>query len=171
VVGCWCATARACSESGADEAAVPAAIDSIARAKSLHAEGKTAVAIAQLRRLPPQEAQYAEAQSLIAQWEALIKPAEPTPPSLPPDRQQKREALVAGAERACREQEFVRCDRWLTEAAAIAPLAPALGSFRQRHNRAICWLGSSSTATATSISSERSGAGVKRSRRTGTSAN
>jgi tetratricopeptide (TPR) repeat protein len=106
--------------------AVPPAIDSIARAKSLHAEGKTAVAIAQLRRLPPQEPQYAEAQSLIAQWEALIKPAEPVPPSLSPDRQQKREALVAGAERACREQEFVRCDRWLTEAAAIAPLTPAL---------------------------------------------
>ena len=108
------------------QTAVPAAVDSIARAKSLHAEGKTAVAIAQLRRLPPQEPQYAEAQSLIAQWEALIKPAEPVPPALPADRQQKREQLVAGAERACREQEFVRCDRWLTEAAAIAPLTPAL---------------------------------------------
>ena len=32
---------------------------------------------------------------------------------------------MAGAERACREQEYLRCDRWLTEAAKIAPLAPA----------------------------------------------
>lgn len=106
------------------QAATPPTLDLIARAKDLHSEGKTAVAIAQLRRLPPSEPQYAEAQSLIAQWEALIKPAEPVPAGLPPDRQQKRQDLVAGAERACREQEFLRCDRWLTEAAAIAPLAP-----------------------------------------------
>lgn len=107
------------------QAAVPPTVDPIARAKNLHAEGKTAVAIAQLRHLPPQEPQYAEAQSLISQWEALIKPAEPVPAALPPERQQKRQDLAAGAERACRAQEFLRCDRWLTEAAAIAPLSPA----------------------------------------------
>ncbi len=84
-VGCCCATARALFPNSQEplQAALPAAVDSIARAKSLHAEGKTAVAIAQLRRLPPQEPQFAEAQSLIAQWEALIKPAEPVPPALP----------------------------------------------------------------------------------------
>lgn len=107
------------------QAAAPTTVDPITAAKRLHADGKTAVAIAQLRRLPPQQPQYAEAQSLIAQWEALIKPAEPVPAALPPDRQQKRQERVAGAERACREQEFLRCDRWLTEAAAIAPLSPA----------------------------------------------
>jgi len=107
------------------QAAAPTTVDPIASARNLHAEGKTAVAIAQLRRLPPQQPQYAEAQSLIAQWEALIKPAEPVPAGLPPEREQKRQELVAGAERACREQEYLRCDRWLTEAAKIAPLAPA----------------------------------------------
>jgi tetratricopeptide (TPR) repeat protein len=107
------------------QAAAPTTVDPITSAKSLHAEGKTAVAIAQLRRLPPQQPQYAEAQSLIAQWEALIKPAEPVPAALPPDRLLKRQERVAGAERACREQEFLRCDRWLTEAATIAPLSPA----------------------------------------------
>jgi len=105
-------------------AAVPAAADPIARAKSLHAEGKTAVAIAQLRRLPPTEPQYAEAQSLVSQWEALNKPAEPVAAGLPPDREKKRLEVVANAERACREQEFLRCDRWLTAAAALAPLSP-----------------------------------------------
>lgn len=107
------------------QAAAPASVDVIARAKALQAEGKTAVAIAQLRRLPPQEPQYAEAQSLISQWEALIKPAEPVPAGLPPERELKRQELVANAERACRDREFLRCDRWLTEAAAIAPLAPS----------------------------------------------
>jgi tetratricopeptide (TPR) repeat protein len=107
------------------QAAVPTSVDVIARAKVLQAEGKTAVAIAQLRRLPPQEPQYAEAQSLIAQWEALIKPAQPVPAGLPPEREARRQELVASAERACRDREFLRCDRWLTEAAAIAPLAPS----------------------------------------------
>ena len=108
------------------QTAVPPTSDVIARAKGLHSEGKTAVAIAQLRRLPPQEPQYAEAQSLISQWEALIKPAEPVPAGLPPERLAMRQELVAGAERACREQEFLRCDRGLTEAAALAPLTPDL---------------------------------------------
>ncbi|MEO7794817.1 MAG: tetratricopeptide repeat protein [Thermoanaerobaculia bacterium] len=108
------------------QAAVPSVADPIARAKDLQAEGKTAVAIAQLRQLPPTEPKYAEAQSLISQWEALIRPAEPVPAGLPPDREQKRRELVAGAERSCREQEFLRCDRWLTQAAEIAPLTPEL---------------------------------------------
>lgn len=104
-------------------AAAPTTVDSIASAKRLHQEGKTAVAIAQLRRLPPQQPQYAEAQSLIAQWEALIKPAEPVPAGLSPELEAKRRELVTGAERACREQEYLRCERKLGEAAKLAPLA------------------------------------------------
>ena len=108
------------------QTAVPATVDVIARARDLHAEGKTAVAIAQLRRVPPQEPQFAEAQSLISQWEALIKPAEPVPAGEPPDWLLKRQELVASAESACREQAFLRCDRMLQAAAALAPLAPGL---------------------------------------------
>ncbi len=156
------------------ETAAPAAVDVIARARTLQAEGKTAVAIAQLRRLPPQEPQYAEAQSLIAQWEALIKPAEPVPAGLPPEREQKRQELVAGAERACREQEYLRCDRWLTEAAAIAPLSPELTQLQAQAQDRVCCrspTSSSSTPTATSTScSTSSGGGARRSRRIGTSA-
>jgi tetratricopeptide (TPR) repeat protein len=108
------------------QAQAPVEVDLIARAKALHADGKTAIAIAQLRRLPPQEPQYAEAQSLISQWEALSRPAEPVPAGLSPDLQAKRQELVENAERACREHEFLRCDRWLAQAAAIEPLEPAL---------------------------------------------
>ena len=112
------------------QAPAPALSDPIARARALHADGKTAIAIAQLRRLPPQEPQYAEAQSLVSQWEALIKPAEPVPAGLPPERLARRQALVADAERACREQEYLRCDRWLTEAAAILPLELELAQLK-----------------------------------------
>jgi tetratricopeptide (TPR) repeat protein len=108
------------------EAAVPAAADPIARAKALHADGKTAIALAQLRRLPPQEPSYAEAQSLISQWEALVKPAEPVPAGLAPDVKAKRDALLATAERACREGENLRCKRALEKAATILPLDAAL---------------------------------------------
>ncbi|MEO8277369.1 MAG: tetratricopeptide repeat protein [Thermoanaerobaculia bacterium] len=107
------------------QAAAPTQSDPIARAKALNAEGKTAVAIAQLRRLPPQEPSYAEAQSLISQWEALIKPAQPVPAGPSPARMEKRRALVETAERACREQEFLRCDRALAEAATILALEPS----------------------------------------------
>ena len=114
------------------QTAAPATVDVIARAKALHAEGKTAVAIAQLQRLPPQEPQYAEAQSLISQWEALIKPAAPVPAGLPPERQRKRDDLVAEAERACGQQEYLRCDRALSAAAEIVPLAPDLGKLQDQ---------------------------------------
>ncbi len=114
------------------QAPAPAVVDLIAHAKALHGEGKTAIAIAQLRRLPPQEPQYAEAQSLISQWEALIKPAEPVPAGLAPELLAKRQELTANAERACRAQEFLRCDRWLAEAAAILPLEPGLEELKAK---------------------------------------
>jgi tetratricopeptide (TPR) repeat protein len=57
--------------SGADQAGgSDVAMDPISRAKKLHEEGRTPIAIAQLRRLPPGDPQYAEAQALIAQWES-----------------------------------------------------------------------------------------------------
>jgi len=104
------------------ETPAPAVADPIARAKALVADGKTAIAIAQLRRLPPQDAQYAEAQSLISQWEALVKPAEPVPAGPTPEAKARRSALVGEAEQACQQQEFLRCQRLLAKAAEMAPL-------------------------------------------------
>ncbi len=100
----------------------PAVADPIARAKALAADGKTAIAIAQLRRLPPQDAQYAEAQSLISQWEALVQPAAPVPAGPTPEEKARRSALVGEAEQACQQQEFLRCQRLLAKAAEMAPL-------------------------------------------------
>ena len=111
--------------------AAPVAADPISRAKSLHADGKTAIALAQLRRMPPQDPGFAEAQSLISQWEALVKPAEPVPAGLAPEIRAKRDGLLAAAERACREGENLRCRRLLDQAAAILPLDPALTAKRE----------------------------------------
>ena len=59
---------------------------------------------------------YAEAQSLVSQWEALVKPAEPVPAGLAPEIRAKRDGLLAAAERACREGENLRCRRLLDQA-------------------------------------------------------
>ncbi len=104
------------------ETPAPAVADPIVRAKALVADGKTAIAIAQLRRLPPQDPQYAEAQSLVSQWEALVQPAEPVPAGPTPEEKARRSALVGEAEQACQQQEFLRCQRLLTKAAEMAPL-------------------------------------------------
>jgi len=95
--------------------------DVIARAKKLQESGQTAVAIAQLRRVPPQDAAYAEAQSLVSQWEKLAeKPAEPT---TSPEEMAKRATLVERARGAVASRENMLARRLLAEAAAIAPLA------------------------------------------------
>ena len=154
----------------AAQPAAPAAVDPIARAKALHAEGKTAVAIAQLRRLPPQQPQYAEAQSLISQWEALVKPTKPVPTGRPPKAQPSARSSSRGAERACRGREVPRCDRWLDQAAAIAPLdageAAPQAAQAQEGLRAARRRAQAVPPTATSSScSTSSGAGARRSRR------
>lgn len=123
------------------QAAAPAVADPIVAAKNLQAEGKTAQAIAQLRRLPPQQPQYAEAQSLISQWEALVQPAQPVPAGLPPEVQERRRALVAAAERTCENQEFLRCDRALTEAATILPLSATEQALQAKAKQGLAPLG------------------------------
>jgi tetratricopeptide (TPR) repeat protein len=120
---------------GGDPPAAAAAASPIARAQALHAEGKTAIALAQLRRLPPQDPAYAEAQSLISQWEALVKPAEPVPAGLPPELKARRDALVAEAESALRAGENLLARRRLDQAAAIQALDAPLTAMREGATR------------------------------------
>jgi tetratricopeptide (TPR) repeat protein len=102
--------------------AVSAAADAaavVARAKKLHEDGRTAVAIAQLRRVPPQDSSFAEAQSLISQWERLSeKPAAGPDPRLAV----RRDELVASADAAVDARDHFLARRLLAEAAAFAPL-------------------------------------------------
>jgi tetratricopeptide (TPR) repeat protein len=95
----------------------------VARARKLHEEGKTAVAIAQLRRIPPQDASYAEAQSLVSQWEKLVEA--PADAGLPPELARRQADLVRQAGAALAGGETFVARRLLAEAATIAPLDAA----------------------------------------------
>ncbi len=106
----------------AQEAPEQTAPDPVARAKGLHEQGKTPIAIAQLRRLPPVSPQYDEAQALIAQWELEQAPAGLAPEGPSPQELARREALVAEAGAAAERREFMRTSELLSEAATVAPL-------------------------------------------------
>ncbi len=95
--------------------------DPIARATKLHDDGKAAVAIAQLRRLPPEDPQYDRAQALIQQWEAASAPAAP---ALSPAEAGHRAGLVEAARGAFASREYMRAETLFEQAAAIAPLDP-----------------------------------------------
>ncbi len=98
----------------------PQRIDPIARAKKLHEQGKTSIAIAQLRRLPPGDPHYAEGQALVAQWESAETGAEPEGPN--EEEMARFDALVERAMQAHSQQEYLLVDGLLRRAAAIAPL-------------------------------------------------
>ncbi|MCB9377954.1 MAG: hypothetical protein H6511_04230 [Holophagales bacterium] len=100
----------------------PAQVDAIAKAKQLHEEGKTAVAIAQLRRIPPDDPRYGEAQSLVSQWEA-IQEKSGDEPALSPAQALKRRGLIDRARTAAADQQNVRARSLLERAGEIAPLA------------------------------------------------
>lgn len=99
----------------------PAQADPIARAQQLHEEGKTAVAIAQLRRIPPGDPSFGEAQSLVSQWEAIEQESEK--PTLSAAQVLRRRELIDGAKSALADGRNVRARSRLERAGAIAPLA------------------------------------------------
>ena len=106
------------------EAPAPTVVDPIARARALQTEGKTAIAVAQLRRLPPGSPYYNEAQTLISQWEALEPAQAPSGPA--PELVARRESLVTGARDAYSKREYLRANNLFEQAAAMAPLEPQL---------------------------------------------
>lgn len=93
----------------------------ITRATELYKGGKRAVAIAQLKRVPPASPYYEEAQALIGQWEqeegAALAAVGPSTEVLA-----KREALMQQARKAEAERHYLVVEPLLTQAAAIAPL-------------------------------------------------
>lgn len=93
--------------------------DPIARATVLHDQGKTAVAVAQLRRLQPDDLLYEKAQALITQWQAAEQPAKPP---VNAEVQAKREGLLTQARAAYAERLYLRALPLFDEAGAIAPL-------------------------------------------------
>jgi tetratricopeptide (TPR) repeat protein len=94
--------------------------DALAAAVELHASGKTAMAATRLRLLPTDHPQYAEAQALIAQWEAPVQPDEPAGPT--PEDLARRDVLVELARQARQGQEYLRASTYYARAAQLAPL-------------------------------------------------
>ncbi len=105
-----------------DEAVGSARPDILARAQKLHDQGQTSMAIGQLSRLSTDHPQYAEAQSLIAQWEAPDEEVADEPQGPSPAQIAVRDSRVASALAARDAQEYLLAAELLDEAAESAPL-------------------------------------------------
>ncbi|HYH44707.1 MAG TPA: hypothetical protein VEG34_03415 [Thermoanaerobaculia bacterium] len=116
--------------SDTDEAVAPtpAAEDPIARATGLHEQGKTAIAIRQLERIAEGDPRHGEAQKLIAEWQggqAAAAPAVLAGPTLAPEVQGQRQALLAAAREALAARRHLVAQTHFEQAAALAPLEAA----------------------------------------------
>src|SRR6185295_1173674 len=108
--------------------------DPIARAERLHKAGKTAIALNQLRRIPPSDPHYQRAQKLISQWggtAATGAAAQASPPAPAPAESQpaaanplieRKQALIAAARDASAEGSYLKALRRLEQAATISKL-------------------------------------------------
>lgn len=105
----------------AKETAAPAmdSVKVVEAAKKLQAEGKGAAAITQLKRIPPTDGAFSEAQSLIAQWEKLEAER---PAALPVEKQAEYARILERANAAFAEGENLLARRHFTAASALSPL-------------------------------------------------
>ncbi len=116
-----------------DEASIggPAITDPIGRATELQKSGKTQSAISQLKRIPPSDPAYAQAQDLIKQWSANIAPATPTPAATPvvavapPPVSAERLAILTAARDAYQGGSYLEAIRRLEQASAQGQLEAA----------------------------------------------
>jgi tetratricopeptide (TPR) repeat protein len=132
-------------------AAAPTAgkADPIARAERLHKQGKTAIALSQLKRVPQTDPHYAQAQKLIGEWGGTPSTPGGAPAGTPapagavasafagaPDVAAKRDALMAEARQSLAAQSYIKALGSLEAADKIAKLdgadAQLLADTRQR---------------------------------------
>lgn len=128
------------SQSGAGSEAP--GTDPIANAQALHAAGKTPRALSLLKRVPPSDPQYQQAQALIAQWEATLEPTSGAPaaavpavapvPAIPAPQA----ALLTAARQALAEGSRLQAVDYFEQAAQMGKLGPEetalLASARQQ---------------------------------------
>lgn len=116
-------------------ATAKAATDPISRAERLHKAGRTTTALSQLKRIPPNDPSYAKAQALIAQWSGGTAPGTPgapaaaagpggtvVPAGLNPETLARRAALLASAQQASAQSNYVKALGRLEQADALAKL-------------------------------------------------
>jgi tetratricopeptide (TPR) repeat protein len=108
----------------------------ITRANELYKQGKRAVAIAQLKRVPPASPYYEEAQALIGQWEQ--EEAGTHAASGPsPEQQARRTELLAQARQAASQRRYLAVGPLLDQAATIAPLTEDERGLRDEADKAL----------------------------------
>ena len=119
------------------QAESPAAEDPIRKATSYHDLGRTDLAIAQLRRLPPNDPHYEEAQALISQWEAeagqsarvsegetgdTVPAEDPESQASEAEERIRQGDLVAQARRAASRGEYLPAENLLIRARELGDL-------------------------------------------------
>jgi tetratricopeptide (TPR) repeat protein len=108
----------------------------ITRATALYKGGQRAVAVAQLKRVPPASPYYEEAQALIGQWEQEESGGQQAAgPS--PEQVAKRDALIEQARQAEGERRNLAVAPLLAQAAAISPLSDDEQALGERAKKAI----------------------------------
>lgn len=110
--------------------------DPITRAMGLKENGKTAMALAQLRRLPPENPAYAEAQTLIAQWESKDPSADDRDQPSPAEME-RRSNHIQMANLFYQDREFLRVLEHLDAASLVTPLDEGEDSMRQASREAL----------------------------------
>lgn len=110
-------------------------VDPIERATQMQEEGRTENAIAILRKVQPSDPSYAEAQTLIGQWEELIaSESQPTGPS--EEVLARREVLLRAAREAFTENRNITAQKYFERAHRVFPLdAEDLSRKREAENR------------------------------------
>ncbi|HKI85619.1 MAG TPA: hypothetical protein VKA53_02625 [Thermoanaerobaculia bacterium] len=119
-----------------------ATTDPVARAKQLAKEGKTDLALSLLRRMPPSDPGYSEAQVLIAQWEAASKSSQAAKPAGPSAAElATREQWLQSARAAADQDEYLVATEWLSKAASIAPLKGDEAELKERCDKELAPIG------------------------------
>ena len=124
-------------------AAAAKKVDPIGHAQQLHKQGKTQIALSQLKRIPPADPHYAQAQQLIAEWSggaaapaaggtpaapgaiaSAFAAGSPGAPALPASTEAalKRDAFLTSARQAYADHGYVKALAGLERANAIAKL-------------------------------------------------
>lgn len=99
--------------------ALPSPID---RARSLHKQGKTAIALNQLRRIPPTDRYHAEAQALIKELEGATAAAAPVAAGPSPEVAERRAGLLQAAQQAYQERSYLLAVERFNQANALGKL-------------------------------------------------
>ncbi len=94
--------------------------DAIERAKKLQEQGKAAIAVAQLKRIPPTDPLYAQAQELIKTWDVPVAPPEAEAPS--PEQAALRDQVLDQAREAYTSRAYLLAAERFKQGAGIAPL-------------------------------------------------